>query len=175
MWKGCAHAYKSESLYGCQSVSQSVCLGVEPTLWTSDQILLPFQEFGSGICCPVSVGRPLWREVESVLRKSQSSHLSVCTFTIYIFVFYNFTTYTHIQCVQSWVRHPCKMPWVTPPLSGNGTAVVASVLRWCDSRHLYVYNHKRATTAKCLLRHTLEALSRTCNEQNNIFLLHCSS
>jgi hypothetical protein len=33
--------------------SQSVCLGVEPTLWAFDQVLLPFQEFGSGICCPV--------------------------------------------------------------------------------------------------------------------------
>jgi hypothetical protein len=41
------------------TVSQSVCLGVEPTLWTFDQILLPFQEFGTVICCPVSVGRPL--------------------------------------------------------------------------------------------------------------------
>jgi hypothetical protein len=62
--------------------SQSVlCLGVEPTLWTFDQILLPFQEFGSGICCLVSVGRPLWREAGSVLCKSRSSHLSVCTFT----------------------------------------------------------------------------------------------
>jgi hypothetical protein len=39
--------------------SQSVSLGVEPTLWTFDQILLPFQEFVSGICCPVSVRRPL--------------------------------------------------------------------------------------------------------------------
>jgi hypothetical protein len=39
--------------------SQSVYLGVEPTLGTFDQILLPFQEFGSGICFPVSVGRPL--------------------------------------------------------------------------------------------------------------------
>jgi hypothetical protein len=29
---------ESESLYGWQSVSQSVCLGVEPTLWTFDQI-----------------------------------------------------------------------------------------------------------------------------------------
>jgi hypothetical protein len=28
------------------TVSQSVCLGVEPTSWTFDQILLPFQEFG---------------------------------------------------------------------------------------------------------------------------------
>jgi hypothetical protein len=38
--------------------SQSVSLGVEPTLWTFDHILLSLQEFGSGICCPVSVGAP---------------------------------------------------------------------------------------------------------------------
>jgi hypothetical protein len=76
------------------SVSQSVCLGVEPTLWTFDQILLPFQEFGSGICCPVSVGCPLSREAGPVPCKSQSSHLSVCTFTINIFVFHTFTVYT---------------------------------------------------------------------------------
>jgi hypothetical protein len=34
---------ESESLYGWQSV----CFGVEPTFWTFDQILLPFQVFGS--------------------------------------------------------------------------------------------------------------------------------
>jgi membrane-associated PAP2 superfamily phosphatase len=37
----------------------TVYLGVEPTLWTLDQILFPFQELGSGMCCAVSVGRPL--------------------------------------------------------------------------------------------------------------------
>jgi hypothetical protein len=41
------------------TVSQSVCLDVEPTLWTFDQILLPFQEFGSGIFCLLSVVHPL--------------------------------------------------------------------------------------------------------------------
>jgi hypothetical protein len=35
--------HQSESLYGV--------LGVEPTLWMLDQILLPFQQFESGICC----------------------------------------------------------------------------------------------------------------------------
>jgi hypothetical protein len=40
------------------TVSKPVSLSVEPILWTFDQILLPFQEFGSEIC-PVSVGRPL--------------------------------------------------------------------------------------------------------------------
>jgi hypothetical protein len=54
------------------TVSHSVSLGAEPTLWTFDQILLPFQEFGSGICCPVSVGRPLWRETGSAICQSQS-------------------------------------------------------------------------------------------------------
>jgi hypothetical protein len=54
---------ESESLYGWQSVS----LGVEPTLWTFHEILLPFQEFVSGICCPFSVGLPLWGEAGSVL------------------------------------------------------------------------------------------------------------
>jgi hypothetical protein len=53
--------------------SQSVCLGVEPTLWSFDQILLPSQEFGSRICCTVSVGRPLSREAESDLRKSPAN------------------------------------------------------------------------------------------------------
>jgi hypothetical protein len=48
-----------------QSVSESVCLGVEPTLRTFDQILLPFQKFGSGVCCPLSVGSPLWRQSQS--------------------------------------------------------------------------------------------------------------
>jgi hypothetical protein len=85
----------SESLYGWQSVSQSVCL-VEPTLWTFDQTLLPFQEFRSGICCPVSVRRPLWRDALSVLCKSQSSHLAVCTCTIYIFVFHTSTIYMYM-------------------------------------------------------------------------------
>jgi hypothetical protein len=44
------------------TVSQSVCVGVEPTLWTFDHILLSFQEFGSGNWCSVSMGLPLWRE-----------------------------------------------------------------------------------------------------------------
>jgi hypothetical protein len=34
---------KSQSHFTADS--QSVCLGVEPTLWTFDQILLPIQEF----------------------------------------------------------------------------------------------------------------------------------
>jgi hypothetical protein len=84
-----------------QSVSQSVSLGVEPTLWTFDHILFPFQGFGSGIGCPVSVGRPLWREAGSVLCKSQSSHLSVCTFTIYIFVFHTFTIIITSSCIYA--------------------------------------------------------------------------
>jgi hypothetical protein len=72
--RGDQHISRSVPLFGVivrvtlrLTVSQSVCLGVEIILWTFDQILLPFQESGSGICCPVSVGRPLWREAGSVL------------------------------------------------------------------------------------------------------------
>jgi hypothetical protein len=45
---------EAESLYGCQSV----CLGVEPILWTIDQILLLFLKPGSDLTdntAPVSV------------------------------------------------------------------------------------------------------------------------
>jgi hypothetical protein len=42
-----------------QRVRVTLRLGAEPTLWTFDQILLPFQGFGSGICSPVSVRLPL--------------------------------------------------------------------------------------------------------------------
>jgi hypothetical protein len=49
-----------------QSVSMSWCrahfVDVLPDIAS-------FQEFGSGICCPVSVGRPLWRETGSVICK----------------------------------------------------------------------------------------------------------
>jgi hypothetical protein len=75
-----------------QSVSKSWC---RAHLLTSDQIMLPFQVFGSGICCPVSVGRPLWRAAGSVLCKSQSSDLSVCTFTILSFT--HLSLYIHIS------------------------------------------------------------------------------
>jgi hypothetical protein len=62
--------------------SQSVYPGVEPTLCTFDQILLSFQEFGSGICCRVSVGRPLWREVGSVICQSLYALLSVSQYIL---------------------------------------------------------------------------------------------
>jgi hypothetical protein len=77
-----------------QTVSQSVCLGVEPTLWTFDQILLPFQEFGSGICCPVC-GVPSLTVGRVCLCKSQPSNLSECIFTINIFVFHISVTHTN--------------------------------------------------------------------------------
>jgi hypothetical protein len=47
---GCLYASQSQSqshfTADRQSVSQSVCLGVEPTLWTFDQILFPFKTLG---------------------------------------------------------------------------------------------------------------------------------
>jgi hypothetical protein len=48
----------------------------------------------------LSMGCPLWREAGSVFCKSQSSHLSVCTFTINIFVFHTFIIQTRIYKKQ---------------------------------------------------------------------------
>jgi hypothetical protein len=46
---------------------QSVCLGVEHSCGTCDQILLPVGMFLSEICGLVSVGCPLWREDGSAI------------------------------------------------------------------------------------------------------------
>jgi hypothetical protein len=50
-----------------QSVSQSVCLGIEHPCGTCDQILLPVGMLLSEICRLVSVGRQLWREDGSAI------------------------------------------------------------------------------------------------------------
>jgi hypothetical protein len=54
--------YESKSLYDRRSVSQSVHHGVEPHLGLTTRYLLLFD-----IYCFVGVGRPLWREVGSVI------------------------------------------------------------------------------------------------------------
>jgi hypothetical protein len=78
---------ESVSLFGWQSVSQYV-LASSPLCGRLTRYCILFKCLG--------LGRPLWREAGSVLCKPQSSHLSVCTFTIYIFVSYNFTIYLYI-------------------------------------------------------------------------------
>jgi hypothetical protein len=50
-----------------QSVSQSVCLGVEHPCGTCEQIFLPVEMLLFGICGLVSVGRPLWRKDGSAI------------------------------------------------------------------------------------------------------------
>jgi hypothetical protein len=58
------------------TVSQSVCLGVEPHLGLMTRYWLCFESYS-----PVNWGRPLWREVGSVICHSQSlSPLSVFTY-----------------------------------------------------------------------------------------------
>jgi hypothetical protein len=84
-----------------QSVSQYVLVSSPICERLTTYVFLPFQVFGSGIYCPVSVGRPLWRDTGSVLCKSQYSHLSVCTFTIYIFVFHTFTICIYIYALYN--------------------------------------------------------------------------
>jgi hypothetical protein len=53
---------KSKLLYDWRSVSQSVCLGIEPTLG-----LVTWYYFLSEGCCIVPVRRPLWREDGSAI------------------------------------------------------------------------------------------------------------
>jgi hypothetical protein len=104
--------------------SQSVCLGVEPTLWTFDKILLPFQEFGSGICLPASAGRPLRREAGSVPCKSQPSHPSVCTFTTH-------TPVTHISTTYIYIYYSTTADHAPPPTSNwrhNGSLDTRTVV-----------------------------------------------
>jgi hypothetical protein len=50
---------KLKLLYDRQSVSQSVCLGIEHPCGTCDQILYPVGMLLSEICGLVSIGRPL--------------------------------------------------------------------------------------------------------------------
>jgi hypothetical protein len=67
------------------TVSQSVSISRCPAhSGTFDQILLSVRRLLSEICCLVSVGCPLWQEVESVICQSVCSNLSVCTLRIYI-------------------------------------------------------------------------------------------
>jgi hypothetical protein len=61
------HSSKSKLLYDWQSVSQSVCLGIEHPCGTCDQILLPVGMLLSEICGLVSMGRPFWREDGSAI------------------------------------------------------------------------------------------------------------
>jgi hypothetical protein len=56
-----------------QTVSQSVCRGVKFTLELVTRYYILSES-----CCVVSVGRPLWREVESVSCQSLSSCLVYC-------------------------------------------------------------------------------------------------
>jgi hypothetical protein len=58
---------KSKLFYGCRSVSQSVCLGIEYPCGTCDQVLLPVRVLMSEICGLISVSRPLWRKDESAI------------------------------------------------------------------------------------------------------------
>jgi hypothetical protein len=58
---------KSKALYYWQSVSQSVCLGIEYPCDTCDQILFPVGMLLSEICSLVSFGRRLWREDGSAI------------------------------------------------------------------------------------------------------------
>jgi hypothetical protein len=94
---------ESGPLYGWQSVSTLCCRAHFVDVWPD---IAPFSRvrvcnFLSCLCGVSSLRRglvcPLWREAWPVLCKSQFSHLSVCTFTIYIFVFHTCTIFFRNQ------------------------------------------------------------------------------
>jgi hypothetical protein len=87
---------KATSCYNWRSVSMSryrahsetcdqILLRTESNIWSQviscDQILLSVRRLLSESCCPVSVERPLWREVGSVIWHSVYSNLSLLALT----------------------------------------------------------------------------------------------
>jgi hypothetical protein len=92
-----------------RSVSQSVCLGVEPTLglvtryyFLSEGWLL------SKSCRLVSVGRPLWREVGPVIFHSQSVAMYQYLHQRFTFhVFCSSAMYTKLLSVSAWYSRLC--------------------------------------------------------------------
>jgi hypothetical protein len=77
------HKYQSHDTTDGQSVSMSRCLAHSGTY---DQILLSVRRLLSESRCLVSVGRPLWREVGSVICHSQFVviYQYFCTLRIYV-------------------------------------------------------------------------------------------
>jgi hypothetical protein len=89
-----------------QSVSQSVCLGIEHPCGTCDQILLPVGMFLSEICCLVSVGRPLWREDGS----------AICSvITQWSESLRNHILLSHLRLPPTW---RARFPYLYPPGTG---------------------------------------------------------
>jgi hypothetical protein len=60
---------------------------------TCDQILLSVRRLFSESCCHVFVGRPLWREVGSVICLSQSSNVPLFISSIYFTYVLQFSNY----------------------------------------------------------------------------------
>jgi hypothetical protein len=84
---------RSHFTTGGQSVSQSVCLGIEHPCGICDQILLPVGMLLSELCALVSVGRPLWR-------KDGSEVCIVITQWSQSFITRNHTSLSHLRLSQ---------------------------------------------------------------------------
>jgi hypothetical protein len=75
---------------------------------TCDRILLSIRSLFPESCCLVSVGRPLWREVGSVVCISQSSNLPSSIYVTYVLEFSNlYTIYTKLHSVPSEYSRLC--------------------------------------------------------------------
>jgi hypothetical protein len=114
MFYTCMHCTFQNSVYGQLSQSrsrshvttdgQSVNMSRHRAHYeTCDQILLSARRLLSESCCLVSVGRPLWREVGSVICHSQSTVIYNYlhqAFTLHVF----YSSASYMQYTQSLIQ-----------------------------------------------------------------------
>jgi hypothetical protein len=82
--EGCPFTNQSQSQSHITTDGVSHYVKVSSPSGTCDQILLSVRRLFSEICCLVSMGRPIWREVGSVICLSLSSNLPLFTSNIYV-------------------------------------------------------------------------------------------
>jgi hypothetical protein len=104
-----------------QSVSTSWCRAHCGT-WNQTLIL-------SEICCLVSVGRPLWREVGSISCQSLSVVRVFVHCQVFCFSFFNFTCYTFFMYIQ-YIQGLCQ---------SRSCPIICS-LRYNSSIHTWTYS-----------------------------------
>jgi hypothetical protein len=94
---------------------------------TCDQILLSVRRVFHEICSLVSVGRPIWREVRSIICLSQSSNLPLFTSNIYVTCVLQFSNVYTINIKLQSVPSECSRLCST-----SYSYVLIIHIRWID-------------------------------------------
>jgi hypothetical protein len=161
---------ESELHYNWQSVSQSVCLGVEPSLGLLTRDLTSLFFFFK-VTVLSYLGRPLWREVGSVICQLfviiGCSSLSIYIYNLHcvLHTFHNYNIYTetftmcYTQKKNGWsLSRPCS-PWCFP---FKGELLPSAVQPHCTHLHVSLLSH--SALGKSLFRGTRDCHSSHCNE-----------